>query len=207
MGCLDVDTGSKFNSEMIRFLSPQKDPLRRLLLEQRERLAGESRLAAEKRIADTLSQQAVLQGWSRVAVFLPWRGEPDLMATWRAWHARGIALALPVVVSRDAPLVMQAWTPGAPLIQDAMGLRAPADSQTLVCDTWIVPCVGVDPSGGRLGAGKGFYDRTIAVTPSPRPRLIGVCFDHARQTQSFAEPHDMRLDACVTETGITRFNQ
>ena len=192
---------------MAQILSIEKSPLRQRLLGQREQLSAQERLAAEKKISDGLSAKAVTQGWSKVAVFLPWRGEPDLMSTWRAWHARGIALALPVVVARDAPLLMQAWQPGAPLIRDAMGLSVPSQAKTLDCDTWLIPCVGVDPTGARLGAGKGFYDRTIAITPTPWPRLVGVCFDHARQTQSFAEPHDMRLDACVTESGITRFNQ
>ncbi len=183
----------------------QKDPLRRRLLEQRERLSQDQRRAAEKAIADTLSAKAVTQGWSRIAVFLPWRGEPDLMSMWKAWHARGMLLALPVVVSRDAPLVMQLWQPGASLIRDAMGLQVPAESQTLRCDTWLIPCVGIDAQGGRLGAGKGFYDRTIAVTPRPWPRLIGICFDHALHGEAVSESHDLQLDACVTESGWRDF--
>lgn len=190
---------------MSQILSIQKGPLRERLLEQRENMLPEDRRAAEKRIADTLSTQAVMEQWNRVAVFLPWRGEPDLVSTWRAWHARGIALALPVVVSRDAPLVMQAWQPGAALIRDAMGLQVPDGAQSMECDTWIVPCVGVDARGARLGVGKGFYDRTIASLPKPWPRLVGVCFDHAVHERAFGEPHDLMLDACVTEAGLRRF--
>lgn len=175
--------------------------MRQQLLDAREQMSVESRIGAEKKIADTLSAQAVTHGWSRVAVFLPWRGEPDLVSTWRAWHARGIELALPVVVAQDLPLVMQHWHPQAPLIRDAMGLSVPASSQALHCDTWLIPCVGIDRDGYRLGAGKGFYDRTIAVTPKPWPRLIGICFDHSLQPERFAESHDLRLDACVTESG------
>jgi len=198
-------TRGKFNLEMIRILSMQKDPLRRQLLEQREQMSQQDRRAAEKSIADTLSAKAVTQGWLRIAVFLPWRGEPDLMSTWKAWHARGMSLALPVVVSRDTPLVMQLWHPGESLVRDAMGLAVPADTKTLACDTWLVPCVGIDRLGGRLGAGKGFYDRTIAATPEPWPRLIGVCFDHALHDGVFSESHDLQLDACVTESGWRDF--
>ena len=183
----------------------QKDPLRRRLLEARTQMPTEDRRAAEKKIADTLSTQAIMQCWSTVAVFLPWRGEPDLMATWRAWYARGIELALPVVVARDQPLVMSHWQPGAALTHDAMGLAVPAASSALSCDTWLVPCVGVDRSGARLGAGKGFYDRTIAATRRPWPRLVGVCFQSAMHDTLFSEPHDLRLDACVTETGLHTF--
>lgn len=182
-----------------------KAPLRQKLLGQREQMPPEQRRAAEKKIADTLSARAVLEGWERVAVFLPWRAEPDLMSTWRAWDARGLALALPVVVARDQPLVMQRWQPGAPLIQDAMGLSVPEKTQRLACDTWLIPCVGIDPLGRRLGAGKGFYDRTIAATPKPWPRLVGVCFEHALRAEPFGEAHDLLLDACVTEQGWQEF--
>lgn len=182
-----------------------KRPLRQKLLDERGQMSIDLRRAAEKKISDSLSARAVLEGWQCVSVFLPWRGEPDLMSTWRAWHSRGIALALPVVVAREEPLVMQRWQPGAPLIQDAMGMSVPAQAQHLACDTWLVPCVGVDPSGRRLGAGKGFYDRTIAATPKPWPRLIGVCFQHALRPEPFGEVHDLLLDACVTEQGWRMF--
>ena len=189
---------------MARILLVEKAPLRSDLMQQRERLPQAERLVAEKKIADALSARAVMERWLQVAVFLPWRGEPDLMSTWRAWHARGLRLALPVVVAQDAPLVMQEWQPGGALIRDAMGLQVPDQTQTLACDTWVIPCVGVDVNGGRLGAGKGFYDRTAAalrMTHTDLPRLIGVCFDYALSSHSFAEPHDLRLDACVTELG------
>jgi 5-formyltetrahydrofolate cyclo-ligase len=191
---------------MSPILSIRKGPLRQELMALRERMSSAERRRAEKRIADALSAMAVTEGWLRVAVFLPWRGEPDLMATWRAWHARGIELALPVVVARDAPLLMQQWQPGAPLIRDVMGLSAPAQTAVLACDTWLLPCVGIDSNGARLGAGKGFYDRTIAVTPRPWPRLIGVCFASALHPAPFADPHDVHLDACVTEEGLRRFS-
>ena len=183
----------------------QKDPLRRRLLEQRTALAQEDRRVAEKAIADALSAKAVTQGWSRIAVFLPWRGEPDLMSMWKAWHARGMQLALPVVMRRDAPLIMQLWQPGASMVRDVMGLQVPDGTQILDCDTWLVPCVGIDRIGGRLGAGAGLYDRTIAATPMPWPRLVGICFDHALHDEVFSEPHDLRLDACVTDSGWRDF--
>lgn len=194
-------------TSMSQILSIEKGPLRQKLFAQREGMSPDDRRVAEKKIADALSAQAVMEQWARVSVFLPWRGEPDLMSTWRAWHARGIALALPVVVSRDAPLLMQVWQPGAPLIRDAMGLQVPDGAQSLACDTWVVPCVGVDAQGARLGAGKGFYDRTIASLPKPWPRLVGVCFEHAVHNQMFGESHDLKLDACVTETGVRRFTR
>lgn len=191
---------------MSSILPVQKSELRRELLERRRRLSPDERALAEKRISDVLSAQAVMRGWRRVSVFLPWRGEPDLVSTWRAWHARGIALALPVVVSQARPLVMQSWVPGTALIRDAMGLEVPQSSEVLDCEVWLVPCVGIDVHGARLGAGKGFYDRTIDAIAGPRPMLVGVCYEHATHLPAFAEAHDLRLRACVTESGWRDFD-
>ncbi len=192
---------------MSLILPLQKDELRRSLLKRREELPPDERRLAEKKIADALSAQAVMQGWSRVAVFLPWRAEPDLMATWRAWHARGIDLALPVVVAKDAPLLMQSWQPGAALIRDAMGLDVPKDTPELDCDIWLIPCVGIDRLGTRLGAGKGFYDRTVGQIKGKKPKLIGVCHSFAVGLAPFGEPHDCVLDACVSDAGWHEFKK
>ena len=71
--------------------------------------------------------------------------------------------------------------------------------------TWLIPCVGVDAGGHRIGAGMGFYDRTLSEClqrGQPRPLLIGVCRSQAVVSENLSEPHDLRLDALVTEHGL-----
>lgn len=187
------------------FLSERKVALRKQLLQARREMPGPMRARAESLISATLAARAAADQWKTVAVFLPWRGEPDLVATWKAWDGQGLHLALPVVVSQQAPLVMHAWRPGEPLIHDAMGMEVPARTAALVCDTWLIPCVGIDPAGARLGAGKGFYDRTVSDLRGERPRLVGISFECGRSAEYFGEPHDLRLDACVTEEGWHTF--
>lgn len=66
----------------------------------------------------------------------------------------------------------------------------------------IVPLVGVDRHGKRLGQGGGFYDVTLAHTRHRhRPKLIGAGFTCQQLDQLFTEPHDYPLDAFVCETG------
>ncbi len=181
-----------------------KSDWRRWLLQARQTLSPDLRRRAERQMADILSAQAVLRGWTQVAVFLPWRGEPDLVVVWRAWHQRGVGLSLPVVVAPDAPLQFRTWVPGQALVRDAQGLLTP-DGQVLVdCDVWIVPCVGVDRQGARLGAGKGYYDRTLAdrrARGRPDPLMAGLVFQHAVVDVDFGESHDLRLHAWVHEGG------
>lgn len=181
---------------------------RRYLLRRRQAMLGSERQHAERAIADLLSAHAIHENWDRVGVFLPWKAEPDLMALWRAWHARGMHLMLPVVTQRDAPMAFRSWKPGAAMLQDLMGLPVPESGAEHVPDVWVLPCIGIDPHGARLGAGKGYYDRTLAAvvaqanfTPNQRPRLVGVCFGVSELDRSIGEPHDLRCDAWVSERG------
>jgi 5-formyltetrahydrofolate cyclo-ligase len=193
---------------MDRILTAEKNRLRQQLLNQRQAFAASDRQQAEKCIANFLQARALSQGWKRTAVFLPWRGEPDLIQTWQGWHQAGMQLALPTVIERGAPLTMRPWQPGSRLTQDAMGLSVPIEDPqqpSLDCQVWIIPCVGVDQDGARLGAGMGFYDRTINALALPHPLLIGVCFDFAKGLAPFGQAHDLRLNALATESGWIDF--
>jgi len=61
--------------------------------------------------------------------------------------------------------------------------------------------VGWDAAGYRLGYGGGYFDRTLAAL-SPRPFVIGVGFQAARIDTIHPQPHDIPLDAIVTEAGL-----
>jgi 5,10-methenyltetrahydrofolate synthetase len=66
-----------------------------------------------------------------------------------------------------------------------------------------LPLVAFDSQGFRLGYGGGYFDRTLAALV-PRPFSIGVGFELARAKDIRPQPHDIRLDAMVTEAGIVR---
>ena len=55
--------------------------------------------------------------------------------------------------------------------------------------------------GVRLGYGGGFYDRTLAAL-KPRPYTVGIGYGHGYVPWLEAEPHDMPLDAMITEDGV-----
>ncbi len=64
-----------------------------------------------------------------------------------------------------------------------------------------MPCVGFGPGGLRLGYGGGFYDRTLA-TLEPAPVTVGVGYSHGYIPWLDGEPHDVPLDAVLTEDGV-----
>ena len=94
----------------------------------------------------------------------------------------------------------------------AVGVYAPSPEWkwllgvTYLNGAWakVVPVVGFDRAGTRLGYGKGHYDRTIAALRARgrRPPLIGIAFSVQEVDTIPHEPHDVRLDLIVTENGI-----
>jgi 5-formyltetrahydrofolate cyclo-ligase len=77
-------------------------------------------------------------------------------------------------------------------------------------DMLIVPLVGFDGRGRRLGMGGGFYDATLAFLRRRRiwkkPYLIGLAFECQRVTEIPSEPWDIRLNAILTEKEFFRFS-
>jgi 5-formyltetrahydrofolate cyclo-ligase len=72
----------------------------------------------------------------------------------------------------------------------------------------LVPLVGVDARGNRLGMGAGFYDRALGrlrVGAWRRPRLVGIAHSCQQVARLQAQPHDVPLDALITERGIVFF--
>jgi 5,10-methenyltetrahydrofolate synthetase len=94
-----------------------------------------------------------------VSVYWPFRGEPDLSPWMATARAKGLQIALPVVIAKGQPLVFREWEPGARLERGVWNIPFPADGAAMVPTVVIAPMVGFDPAGYRLGYGGGFFDR------------------------------------------------
>ncbi|MCC7274844.1 MAG: 5-formyltetrahydrofolate cyclo-ligase, partial [Alphaproteobacteria bacterium] len=136
-----------------------------------------------------------------VSVYWPFRGEPDLRPWMRRIAAGGGRCALPVVVAKRTPMVFRAWQPGCRLMAGVWNIPIPADGAEVVPDIVIAPVMGFDGAGYRLGYGGGFFDRTLAVL-SPRPTAIGVGYARAAMATIRPLPHDIPMDAIVTERAV-----
>lgn len=132
-----------------------------------------------------------------VGAFWAVRGEPDLREPMARWHAAGHALALPRVVAAGHALAFGRWTPAWPMRLAEFGIAVPEPFEALQPSLLIVPCVGFDARGYRLGYGGGFYDRTLAQRCVP---AIGVAYDGCEIECFEPGAHDRRMTAIVTET-------
>jgi 5-formyltetrahydrofolate cyclo-ligase len=110
-------------------------------------------------------------------------------------------IGLPVVDKQSRTLSFHAWYPGCPMEEDAYGIPKPKDTECVVPTLLLVPCVGWGPGGYRLGYGGGFYDRTLA-SYTPKPVTVGLGYSLGWLPDLQAEPHDVPLDAILSEEGV-----
>ena len=178
-------------------LMPDKPQLRRTLKERRRAIDHATRRAWDDRIG-----ARVLAWWranpgTALAVYWPLAGEPDLRPAYAELAEAGVRLALPVVVARDTALGFAEWIPGEPTVTDKLGVAVPAELRMVERPpALLVPCLGFDADGYRLGYGGGFYDRTLAA--QPRPRTLGIAY--AFQRAEFPlDAYDVPLDRVITE--------
>ena len=181
--------------------------LRRQLVERRLALSADQCAALSATICSQLQAHFAPLAALRVAFCWPVKNEPDLrplIAAWQAAAHPGFAALLPVVVEPGAPLAFRAWSPDSELTADRYGIPTPAAGEFVVPQALLLPVNGFDADGYRIGYGGGFFDRTLAAL-DPAPLAIGVGFELARVASIRPEPHDIRLDAMVSEAGVWRF--
>ncbi|MHA6690793.1 5-formyltetrahydrofolate cyclo-ligase [Devosia sp. A449] len=114
-------------------------------------------------------------------------------------------VVLPVVMGEEEPLDLRVWEQGASLYESGFGTLAPSElAPKAEPDIVIMPLLGFDSTGTRLGYGGGYYDRTLAKFKK-KPLLVGLAFAAQELEQIPREAHDVPLDAIVTEAGVRHF--
>ncbi len=192
--------------------SDQKQALREQLAKRRDDLDESVRAGASEAIANFAVDQFRAHGLIAenrrqiVSGFYPFRSELDCRPLLSALGEAGCATALPVIVAASQPLAFRQWAPGEPLEPGDWNIPVPpASAETLVPDILLVPLLGFDRAGYRVGYGGGFYDRTIAALRSEKQvTAIGLAFSAQEVDDVPRETHDMALDWVLTETGLIR---
>ncbi len=115
---------------------------------------------------------------------------------------------LPVVLP-NLDLDWAAYTGPGSLAPARMGLLEPTGARLGVeavatCDAVLVPGVGVDRTGMRLGRGGGCYDRALARVPVGTFVAV-VLYSDEIIDQVPSSAHDLPVGAAITEHGVTRF--
>lgn len=170
-----------------------KRALRAELLAQRTAFDG---AAASETIVRTVMDCAQFRRAKRVMLYLPTKGEVDL----RTLLAADKEFCLPVM--QGETLIAAQYAAGDATVRRAFSVEEPRDICPIdpeTIDLCLVPGVGFDRSGTRLGFGKGYYDRFLPCTAAAK---VGVCFAFQLCEMIPRAAHDVPMDAVVTEREI-----
>jgi 5-formyltetrahydrofolate cyclo-ligase len=181
-----------------------KDALRREAFARRDALDPERRARAAHAIAERALALPDLEGLTPVGAYWPMRSEVDPRPLIEALLARGQESALSQI--RHPHLSWRLWRPGDVLVKGGFGVREPGpDAPECFPQALLVPLAAFDRRGGRLGYGKGHFDRAIAALSGMHPILtVGLAFAAQEIERVPAEDHDRRLDVVVTEAEVIR---
>ena len=182
----------------------RKQALRAEAFARREGLDRAFRHEAAQAIAAHALAAPELQALQPVGGYWPIRSEVDSRPLMEALLARGQGVALSQILHPH--LSWREWHPGDMLVHGGFGVSEPGpDAAEVFPRALLVPLAAFDRRGGRLGYGKGHFDRSIAELSSRHPVLaIGLAYAAQEIEDVPREPHDRLLDFIVTEAGIVR---
>ena len=181
-----------------------KERLRGEVFARRDGLDKEFRHEAALRIADRALALPQLEDVTPVGGYWPIRSEVDPRQLMEALIARGQDVALSQILHPH--LSWRLWRPGDVLIKGGFGVREPGpDAPEVFPKALLVPLVAFDRRGGRIGYGKGHFDRAIAALEAQHPVLtIGLAYAVQEIDEVPVESHDRLLDVIITEAELIR---
>jgi 5-formyltetrahydrofolate cyclo-ligase len=191
--------------------------LRRQLRARRNSLDAHQQAAAAERAASIVRRTRRFHVSERIAFYIAGDGEIDTQALMeRAW-AMGKTCYLPVLSHLIGDRLWFApANPDTPMVFNRFGIPEPAVSSRQLLDARhldliLMPLVGFDEQGNRLGMGGGFYDRSLAFLRTRRiwrrPRLIGLAHETQKVDHLPTQPWDIPLQAVVTDRHMYVFDR
>ena len=181
-------------------LMMDKSKLRKEILKQRQALSEREWQTKSNLICDHLQTFDLFEQANTVFAYFNFRQEVDLTSLFslkKKW-------AFPRCLNKS--LVWHLWQIGEPLTKDKYGIQTPLETAPVVsvdrADLILVPSVGCDHQGYRLGYGGGFYDRLLSSSQGSAVSTVGIVFDFAYVVQLPKDTWDIKLDFICTETEI-----
>ncbi|MBU0809395.1 MAG: 5-formyltetrahydrofolate cyclo-ligase [Gammaproteobacteria bacterium] len=183
--------------------------LRRHLRAQRRALSPHAQRQAAHDLYKQLAQHPLFRRARQIALYLPNDGEIDPRPLLRAAQKRGKATYLPVLSPwPQSKMVFQRVRAGHPLRKNRFGIYEPQRNckqqrKVWALDLVLLPLVGFDRHGARLGMGGGFYDRSLAYLSLRKnwhkPTLLGLAHECQLVERLTMASWDVPLQGTVTD--------
>lgn len=183
--------------------------IRQYMRQQRTALSAQQQLIAAKDISQIILSQPWFQRAKNIAAYLANDGEIDPIVLAEKAKYRGKQLYLPSLHSTKKGH-LNFYSDTGKKTENKFGILEPDPKHNSLIaakqlDVVFLPLVAFDETGGRLGMGGGYYDRTFEFLRSNalnKPKLIGLAHDLQKVTALPLESWDIPLDAIITNKGI-----
>ena len=183
--------------------------LRRMLRKARRALTPSQQREAARGLYKQLAQHPLFRRAKHISLYLPMDGEIDPRLLMRAAQRRGKATYLPVLSAwPQTKMVFQRIRPGEKLKPNRFRIPEPRyniarQRKVWALDLVLLPLVGFDDVGGRLGMGGGFYDRSLAYLARRKnwrkPTLLGLAHECQKVQRLAQASWDVPLQGTVTD--------
>lgn len=183
--------------------------LRRMLRKARRELTRSQQRKAAQGLYRQLAQHPLFRRAKHISLYLPTDGEIDPRLLLRAAQRRGKATYLPVLSAWPrTKMVFQRVRPGEKLRPNRFRILEPRvnicqQRKVWALDLVLLPLVGFDDAGGRLGMGGGFYDRSLAYLTRRqnwrKPTLLGLAHECQKVERLVQASWDVPLAGTVTD--------
>ncbi|WP_095108712.1 5-formyltetrahydrofolate cyclo-ligase [Pseudomonas sp. Irchel 3E20] len=183
--------------------------LRRMLRRARRALTARQQRRAAHGLYRQLAQHPVWRRAQHISLYLPTDGEIDPRLLLRAAQRRGKATYLPVLSAWPrTKMAFQRVRPGEKLKPNRFRILEPRVNVARQRKAWaldlvLLPLVGFDETGGRLGMGGGFYDRSLAYLARRKswrkPTLLGLAHECQKVEKLDQASWDVPLQGTVTD--------
>lgn len=179
-----------------------KQELRAYLKQKRAEIPPEQKKDADRRIVETIAASPCFQQADTVLLYAPHGSEIDLIPLVRLARKNGKKVAFPRCDPETNTMQFFVLESDSRLVKGAYGIfEPPSDAppcnpdESTLC---ILPGLSFDPEGGRLGYGKGYYDRFLADFKGV---TLGAAYASLVAKKLPTEPHDIPVQILVTERG------
>ena len=184
----------------------QKNRVRQAMREKREAMTPDERLEKSRRICGIVG--GLIRDGETVMVYSSKELEVNTRPLIGELLAADNPVIVPIIVKADVSLRLSYLKDPSVLVLSTFGVPEPIGSEIPAkagdVDTIILPMLGYDRTGGRLGYGAGYYDRFLAR--NPRIRRIGVAFSCQEAEKIPCDETDIHMNLIITEEGIVYSN-
>lgn len=181
-------------------MSKEKDRITKQFQKKREKLSEDDIQKGSAMAWKQLQALECFQTAKSIMFYMPIGGEIDFTGHFRDLHEQGVEISIPILDEEDGEIQSAIWTPDEVLVPRKYNILEPeipqfTDLQKL--DVILMPGVAFDIDGGRVGFGKGYYDRFLKTCHAIR---IGAAYDFQLKEKLPTNELDVPMDYIVTPT-------